>query len=638
MFHSDILFENQSILTASAIEHPPRFAWGSRSVCPKLHPQLTDRVLFTICTSFMRLSPDVFSLPQTSRGMPVRHIGRTLLSAATAAFLVMWVDASLLAQAQPTPGTTADDQGFQQALRATHRNSLGVEFKAVPGALPLFAAHETRLKDFESFCNETNYPWKETPHFPQTGDHPVVNVNLRDAIAFCAWLTEKERKAGLLNNVQSYRLPTNLEWDAAAGLSVARKENVGISQEVEDQRAFPWGIEWPPPAHSGNFNSAEISGTDDGYVYTSPVGLFGPSQDKLFDLAGNVWEWAWDQEIRAESYGTLRGGSWIYFRKECLRSNYQYHVPADLRAPSVGFRVVFEDKHRSSILLANVAKAARELDAERRKQMANAPVSAADVEAMRKSLDRRTAPSPGVALPDATTLTAAKSGEVFINTLGLHFRPFNDTPSLIGETEVRVRDYELWLKTSGKSWDTKPTFEVKDDHPIMNITWQQARDFCTWLTTRDQEAKLIPPTARYRLPTDAEWSQAVGLKDEQGSDPAAKDRKNEVDFPWGREVIPPVRSANLNTVKLSGYQDNYSYTAPVSSFSPNEKHLFDLAGNVSEWCEDAWPGNADERVVRGSSWLSSEKSDLLSSARLHSPATFTGTNIGFRMVLDLGKP
>ncbi|MGC3992224.1 MAG: SUMF1/EgtB/PvdO family nonheme iron enzyme [Chthoniobacteraceae bacterium] len=511
-----------------------------------------------------------------------------------------------------------------------------MEYHAIPGLPVLFAIYETRVSDFQAFVQESGYEWNERPHFPQTGDHPVVNVNLQDAIAYCKWLTLREQKAGLITELQSYRLPMNGEWDAAVGLISARQRMVGVTQEVEETRTFPWGQEWPPPKRAGNFNSQEISGVDDGYVYTAPVGFFTPSEEGLFDLAGNVWEWAWDQEARVETFGTLRGGSWMYFRKECLLSNYRYQVAADLRSPSVGFRCVFEDKHFTAIFLADAAKAAKDQDQERRNKMATNPaVTAEEVEKMRESMERKPRTVAEVKLPDPTKLTPAKPGQPFQNTLGLNFRPLGDAPLLIGETEVRVQDYLAYATAAAKPWDKKPSFEMKDSHPIVNVTWQEAKAFCEWLTAKDRAANLISAQARYRLPTDAEWSEAAGLKDETGATPAEKDGANKVDFPWGRDPVPPLLSANLDTARMQGYQDNYSYTSPVGSFSPNGAHLYDIAGNVSEWCEDAWPGAAGERVVRGSSWLSSAPNTLLSSARQHLAETATLSSVGFRLMLEL---
>jgi len=516
-----------------------------------------------------------------------------------------------------------------------HTSGLGTEFIAVPGTAVFMGAWETRVSDFEKFVSETGYKWEHKPHFPQTGDHPVVNVTLQEAIAYCAWLTSKERAAGSINNLQSYRLPSNDEWSTAVGLTSVRKDRQTVTQEVEDKRAFPWGVEWPPPAHAGNYNSREINNTDDGYTYTSPVGVFSPNLNKIFDMGGNVWEWAWDQEVRAEAFGTLRGGSWIYFRKECLLSGYQYQVPAELRAPSVGFRCVFEDKHRTAVYLAAAAQNEQDADKQKRNMLATGPkVTEAEVEKMRQAMARNTSNQPTTKVrPDIKTLAPAKPGVPYTNSLGMVLRPVDEGSLLVAEHEVTIQNYQESLAGSSRTWPP-PSFEWKDTYAVMNVTWQDAKAFCEWLTTTERAANLISATASYRLPTDAEWSLAAKLKEPEGT-PAEKHGTNKADFPWGIEWPPPSLSANLDTAHMTAYQDNFSYTSPVGSFSPNANRLYDISGNVAEWCEDAWAPGSNERVIRGGSWLSSTKESLLSSARQHAPENTTRLDIGFRVVLQL---
>ncbi|CAN5910564.1 hypothetical protein BH11VER1_BH11VER1_13230 [soil metagenome] len=551
--------------------------------------------------------------------------------------LLLFPQKDLRAQSLP-PGTFVPLQDSKNQTYSK-KNSLGAIFVEVPGTPLMFSVWETRVSDYEAFLRESEYAWKHKPHFPQTGDHPVVNVTLQDAIAFCDWLTRSERAAGVINNLQFYRLPTNNEWDTAVGLNSGRKEDVAVTQKVLDQQSFPWGIEWPPPARAGNFNTLEISGNDDGYLYTSPVGVFSASKDGLYDLGGNVWEWAWDQEVSADTYGTLRGGSWMYFRKECLLSAYQYRVPGDLRSPSIGFRCVFEDKHRSAVFLAAADQSAVKDQKQRREMLTNAPtVTPEEVREMRERMANKpkvVAPSPGVV--DPSKLTSAKIGQSYRNMLDMKFQPLQEA-TLIGEHEVRVQDYMAYISESGKTWNQKPSFSYQPSHPIMNVSWNDAAAFCEWLTKKERNSKLISESSRYRLPTDAEWSFAAGLRDEPGSTPQEKHQANRTDYPWGKEWPPPSISANLDTANINGYQDNYSHTSPVESFSPNGLHLFDLSGNVAEWCEDAWAPESKERILRGGSWLTSKQEILLSAYRSRLIESEFRSDIGFRVILELGTP
>lgn len=517
-----------------------------------------------------------------------------------------------------------------------HTSSLGERFVVVPGSPALFAIHETTVAQWQTYLSESKQTWDYKPHFTQAPDHPVVGVSLQDAKIFCAWLTDKERTAKTLNMAQSYRLPTQAEWDAAAALLRTRKPDLTIDEQVQDERTFPWGMRWPPPPKAANLAEGEIPGYEDGFPYTSPVGSFSASPEGLHDLAGNVWEWCWDAEIRAEQEGILRGGSWAYFRPECLRSSYTYRVPADLRMPTVGFRCVFEDKQRSAALLAVAEQNKEKIRNERRQEMLGAAVAKADVEAMKKKL---MGGDEILTLPDASKLKPASAGSPFLNSLGMDFIPMGER-LLVGKTEVRVQDFETWLKSSERSWDNKPPYLLGGTHPAAGLTWHDAHDFCDWLTKRDLGTKIIPEGAHYRLPTDIEWSHMNGLKDEPGSDPAARSGANKTHYPWSATGAfpPPGMTTNLDSQNLPGFSDSYSYSCPVTAEAPNELGILGLGGNVSEWCADVWPGAEAERVIRGGSWLTSDKEKLLTSTRRHSPATNSSPDIGFRVVLELPAP
>ncbi|WP_395750182.1 formylglycine-generating enzyme family protein [Prosthecobacter sp.] len=522
-----------------------------------------------------------------------------------------------------------------------HVSSLGTKFTSVPGTTVMFAIYETRISEWNEFLRQKKYPWSYQTHFQQTPEHPVVGVNMQDAVAFCNWLTETEREKRLIDSSQSYRLPTPEEWDSAVGLARGRKKlSLSTEEKLLDDRVFPWGEDWPPPAKVANFADGEIPGYNDGYPYTAPVGSFAPTKEGIYDLSGNVWEWTQPAEVRAQPTGILRGGSWAYFRPECLTSTYQYVVPADLRAPTTGFRVVYEDKRRTaSLLAASDAEKKQALDERMKEMTASRKVDATAVEALRKKMQGK----DDSGLPDPSTLKpAAADGSSFINALGMRFVPLADkSTALICATETSVRDVETWMTDTKRTWTQKPSFLLGGNHPAAGVSWDDAKAFCAWLTERDRASKLIPATASYRLPTDVEWSLAAGLKDEPGADPAARSLSNKTHYPWTPKADdwkPPALMANLDATKIPGTTDSYSYTAPVDSARTNALGLYEMGGNVSEWCEDSWPGAAEEHVIRGGSWLSFDKDALLTSARNHALKSVTRADLGFRCMLDLGMP
>ncbi len=226
-------------------------------------------------------------------------------------------------------------------------NSLNMNF--VPVGEVLFSTGETRRSDFEKFSDSVDHQAKQdwrSPGFEQTGEHPVVNVTWNDAMAFCNWLTEAEREAGVISEDQYYRLPTDLEWSRAVGLGEER----GTTPESRDMGVtgvYPWGTEWPPTGSAGNFTGTEsdsrvaIPGYDDGHVHTAPIGSFPPNAYGIYDMGGNVWEWCFDWMNRDQRDRVLRGGSWQSGGlRLSLLSSVRICSNPDETADHYGFRVV----------------------------------------------------------------------------------------------------------------------------------------------------------------------------------------------------------------------------------------------------------------------------------------------------------
>jgi formylglycine-generating enzyme required for sulfatase activity len=520
-------------------------------------------------------------------------------------------------------------------LADKYENFQGQVFVSVPGITVLVSQYETRLADFEQFVRSTSYNWSFRPHFDQTEKEPVVGVNLHDAIAYCAWLTDKERSDGKLNNQQSYRLPTAQEWSAAAGLLSARSKDINPDEKLEDSQRFVWGKDWPPPEGAGNFQHKEIMNYTDNYPFTAPVGQFTPTPEGIYDLAGNVWEWTSDKQITVKSEGQLRGGSWAYFRRETLTSAYVYTVPADLRAPTVGFRCVLDDRQRTASILAQENQL-RSQEQQKRLQAINDNV---DKDAAKKLIAKLDG-SADITNMDPSMLKPATAGEAYSSSVGLIFLPLSgNTKILAGKTEVTVRAMQSWAKATEKTLPQQPDFNEKPEHPVVSVSWEEADAFCNWLTEQERSFKLIDARAKYRLPTDAEWSQMVGMPPEQASNPAAAHLKNTSHFPWGDNVWPPLsQTDNLDAAQMNKYRDSSSRTSQVAKHREGPNGLYDLGGNVSEWVADAWPETAGEHVIRGGSWLTFSKEALLSSARQHKAANFRRYDLGFRCVLDLGQP
>lgn len=234
------------------------------------------------------------------------------------------------------------------------------------------------------------------------------------------------------------------------------------------------------------------------------------------------------------------------------------------------------------------------------------------------------------------------------NSLGMRFKPVAGTKVLFCIWETRVQDYAAYaaansgVDTSWKDpvWQGKPV-TPGPTHPVLEVSWEDAQAFCQWLTEQERKEGKLSTGEAYRLPTDAEWSWAVGIGDREGSGtPQKKEGKLKDVYPWGTQWPPPNKAGNYDDYskyKIAGFHDGYERTSPVGSFNANGQGLYDLGGNVWEWCEDWSDSGQAHRVLRGASWLDDGPDYLLSSYRGGNAPVSRGNVIGFRCVLAGGS-
>lgn len=240
-----------------------------------------------------------------------------------------------------------------------YTNSLGMVFVSVPGTTVEFSIYETRVKDFAAFAmanpglDGTNWNhafYHQTTPVSDGPDYPVVNVSWNDARAFCAWLTDVERRAGKISAAECYRLPTDVEWSFAVGIGGREDGTTPKDKNSKLENVFPWGSQFPPSTGSGNFadqaalnyftNWPHIDGYNDGYVTTSPVGSFKPNASGIYDLAGNALEWCEDDYDSGHKQKVLRGGAWNNCGPKSLLSSCREHVAPGRFSVVTGFRCV----------------------------------------------------------------------------------------------------------------------------------------------------------------------------------------------------------------------------------------------------------------------------------------------------------
>ena len=219
---------------------------------------------------------------------------------------------------------------------------------------------------------------------------------------------------------------------------------------------------------------------------------------------------------------------------------------------------------------------------------------------------------------------------------------------------TRVQDYAVYTQET-KDIYPKPDFEQGPAHPIVKVTWNDATSFCVWLTEREHTVQRLPVDLIYRLPSDYEWSCAVGLgeREDAAAVPAEKSWRINGIFPWGADWPPPAGAGNFSGEELqpslaagkyqditvlAGYNDGFVNTSPVGAFPANRLGLFDLAGNVFQWCEDWNDTKHKDRVLRGSSWRHSQRLALLASARFRAQPRARYDDFGFRCVIGPSSP
>jgi len=197
------------------------------------------------------------------------------------------------------------------------------------------------------------------------------------------------------------------------------------------------------------------------------------------------------------------------------------------------------------------------------------------------------------------------------------------------------RDTKEFKMNEKYSW-RNTGFAQSDAHPVVNVSWNDAMEFCKWLSRKEGKT--------YRLPTEAEWEYACRAgtttryshgNDSEGSAKAGNvaDAAFEAQF---RELKGEIKAS-----------DGFAYTSPVGSFLPNPFGLYDMHGNVWEWCADWFdvayyaqsptndpggPATGEERVYRGGGWFNCARG-CRSASRSASLPENRHLTLGFRVAV-----
>lgn len=188
----------------------------------------------------------------------------------------------------------------------------------------------------------------------------------------------------------------------------------------------------------------------------------------------------------------------------------------------------------------------------------------------------------------------------------------------LAATELTVGQVDAFARATGRRAPRQPLWNRGNTRPVVNITWEEARDVCGWMGGR--------------LPTEAEWEYAA----RGGTDGQL--------FPWGNELVH-----RLVNSEYAGKAEGWNRTAPVGSFPANGYGLHDMSGNVWEWTADWYresyaaagrvdpqgPTAGSRKVIRGGSWDSSWRRLRLSCRFAFPPDGRYNLYIGARCARDL---
>ena len=182
------------------------------------------------------------------------------------------------------------------------------------------------------------------------------------------------------------------------------------------------------------------------------------------------------------------------------------------------------------------------------------------------------------------------------------------TPYRIGVYEVTADEYAMFLTEQGRRDCLAPQFEVRRGRivprrgqgrrPVAHVSRDEAVEYCRWLSAKSG--------VTVRLPTEDEWEWAA-----RGGVVGAR-------YPWGWGA--PEGKASFRARRV----------ARVGGFEPNGFGLYDVAGNVFEWCATS----NGEAVVRGGSWAERDDASLHVFRRVTLPQDYRGADVGFRIVAE----
>ncbi len=443
------------------------------------------------------------------------------------------------------------------------------------------------------------------PSYYSGDNRPVENVRWYDAIEYCNKLSEMKGLTPCYSKngnsytcdftANGYRLPTEAEWEYAAG--GGNKSNGYIfsgsngyttdSEKVYDIGSVAW-------------YDVEM-----GWGSTHDIKTKQPNELGLYDMSGNVWEWCWDlygsysSSAQANPTGlssghsrVYRGGSWNCYWFEC-RVAERNHSGPDYYFSDLGFRVVRTDVESLK-------------QVEPLKQPEQSQSSEAIPESTVSELENDYINDNISVLVEGGSFNMRKSGDDW-------------TVQSVSVSSFYMSDHEVTQAEYEEVMGWNPSSYSGDNLPVNKVSWYDAVRYCNSLSEKEGLKPCYSKNGNsytcdfsangYRLPTEAEWEYA------------ARGGNKSKGYAYSG-------SNDIGSVAWCSYNSSRQ-THDVKTNLPNELGLYDMSGNIWEWCWDRY-GDYD-RVLRGGDW-SDDAYRCGVTSRLNDKPDFVCGSFGFRVV------